>query len=189
MLSSTNSVSNQTGMINFVRAELVPDNKPKEVESHQTCSNQIVLVEHKNQKIKHGCYSCGKHGHMQRYCDALESKIKSRKAGEHSLNHVCYSCGRLGHTHRFCYERINNIKKVWSENKFYVEPKSYCKVWITKSDLYSKCKEANSVRELMCNVACSGKLGCTNVNRICVNIEVVRGILMHVNETNALCLS
>ena len=85
VLSSTNSVSNQTCLINFVRAEPVPDNKSKEVESHQTCSSQKVLVEQKNQKVKHGCYSCGKHGHMQRYCDALESKIKSRKAGEHSL--------------------------------------------------------------------------------------------------------
>ncbi|KAF3543564.1 hypothetical protein DY000_02008247 [Brassica cretica] len=51
-----------------------------------------------------------------------------------SLNHGCYSCGRVGHTHRFCYEQINNIKKAGSENKCYVEPKSYCKVWIAKSE-------------------------------------------------------
>ncbi|KAL0696899.1 hypothetical protein Bca4012_064079 [Brassica carinata] len=182
--SSSSSGSNQACLTNFVRAEPVSDIKPKEVESQQICSSQKVLVEQKNQKVKQGCYFCGP-GHIHRYCYALESKIKPRKAGERRLNNGCYSFGRLGHTHRSCYERINNIKKAWGENKCYVEPKSYGKVWIAKSDLYSKCKE--TVQELVCNVACSEKLRCLNVNRRCVNTEVVRGILRHVNETNALC--
>ena len=188
-VASSSSGSNQAYLTNFVSAEPVSDIKPKEVESHQTCSSQQVLVEQKNQKVKEGCYLCGKHGHIHRYCYVSENKIKSRKAGEHELNNGCYSCGNLGHTHQFCYERINNIKKALSENKCYVEPKSYCKVWIVKSDLYSKFKETNSVQELMCNIACSEKLGCTNVNKRCVNTKVVRGILKHVNKTNALCLA
>ena len=88
-----------------------------------------------------------------------KARLIQGRLDEHRLNNGCYSCEKLGHTHQFCYERINNIKKAWSENKCYVEPKSYCKVWIAKSDLYSKCKETRSVQELMCNVACSEKLG------------------------------
>lgn len=184
-VSSSSSGTDQACLTNFVRAKPVSDIKSKEIESHQTCSSKEVLVEQTNQKFKQGCYFCGKPGHIQRYCYALESKMKTRKAGECSLNYGCYSCGKLGHTHRFCYERINNIKKAWSESKCYVESKSYGKVWIAKSDLYSKCKE--TVQGLVCNVACSEKLGCPNVNRRWVNTKVFRGILRHVNEANALC--
>ena len=44
-MSSSSSGSNQAYHTNFVRAEPVSDIKPNEVESHQTCSSQQVLVE------------------------------------------------------------------------------------------------------------------------------------------------
>ena len=79
-------------------------------------------------------------GNIESYRDTImfwKARLIQGRLDEHRLNNGCYSCEKLGHTHQFCYERINNIKKAWSENKCYVEPKSYCKVWIAKSHLYS----------------------------------------------------
>lgn len=89
------------------------------------------------------------------------------------ISRECYFCGRFGYIRRIFYEWINNIKKVWNENKFYIELRSYCKVCIVKLDLYFKCKKINFVEEFVCNLVFSEELWYTNVNRIMVNVKVI----------------
>src|SRR5690606_21179230 len=64
-----------------------------------------------------------------------ENRVISRKQGG------CHFCGKCGHHVRNCYFQKYQYERTWRLNLCYIEPSTYCHVWIAKRDLYPKDKE------------------------------------------------
>ncbi|KAF8109816.1 hypothetical protein N665_0090s0002 [Sinapis alba] len=112
---STSQEYGEAERIRFIKAEIKSDEKLK------AAAQQVnkAKAEEKSRSV------------------TKSKEIQDRKVIAKRRN-GCHFCGQIGHSVAYCYARRNQLERTWRMNLFYVEPRRYGYVWISKKDLYPK---------------------------------------------------
>ncbi|KAF8044957.1 hypothetical protein N665_5935s0002 [Sinapis alba] len=132
---STSQEYGEAERIRFIKAEVKSDDKLKAAAQQV---NKVKAEVKSDDKLKAAAQQVNKAKAEEKSGSVTKSKeIQDRKVIAKRRN-GCHFCGQIGHSVAYCYARRNQLERAWKMNLFYVEPRRYGYVWISKKDLYPK---------------------------------------------------